>query len=289
LSEEEPIEPNSPGQDASFQPGASDAGMTDIGELFKRTWEVFKYRGLLLLGLYLLTFLVTGAVAGVFVGFGALLGLILQNMRAGILIGSAVAAVAGLIAFGWGYGAFVLAAAKDRLSFEGALKQSWQKVGSFIWVLILAKFIVMGGFCLFFVPGVIFATWFAFAIFIFAREGVTGMDALLKSKEYVRGYFWDVFLRFLVVGLILMGIGWVPIIGALLMLFAAPFMALYVYNIYTDLRRLKGEFEFLPSDGEKALYIALGALGLFAIPITIFAMAGMAFITPLLMRLHIPL
>ena len=45
---------------------------------------------------------------------------------------------------------------------------------AFIWILSILGFIVMGGFLLFIVPGVIFTVWFAFAQFILAERTKRG-------------------------------------------------------------------------------------------------------------------
>jgi hypothetical protein len=112
------------------------------------------------------------------------------------------------------------------------------------------------------------------------------MDAILKSKEYVRGNFWGVFLRFFLVSIISIGISWVPFVGGILALLYTPFMMLFIYNMYADLRRLKGQFAFSPSGGQKALYIVLAILGLIAVPVAIFALAGAAVFAPVMMQMN---
>jgi hypothetical protein len=272
--EEEPLEYESAEGEEEFAgvlpPAAVGAGLMGIGELFSKTFDVFKKRVLPLIGLYLFAMLVTGVVVGIFVGVAALMGTMMESMRRGIAIGSGIAAaIAGLIAFGWGYGAFIHAVADENLGFGAALKRSWQKVGSFIWVFLLVQIIIVGGFGLFFFPGILFAVWFSLALFVFAKEGVSGMSALLKSKEYVKGHFGGVFLRFFLVMIISVGISWIPIAGPVLSLLYAPFMMLFIYNIYADLRGLKGKMAFAPSGGQKALYPVLAILGLIVGPILI--------------------
>jgi hypothetical protein len=281
IPEEEPLEYEAVEEEIEagmLPPEAVGAGLMGIGELFSKTFGVFKKRVLPLIGLYLLGIIVTGVAVGIFVGIGALLGGMFEGMRTGIVIGTGVvAAIAGIIAFGWGYGAFVHAVADERLGFGAALKRSWQKVGSFIWVFMLSQIIIVGGFGLFFFPGILFAVWFSFALFVFANEGVSGMSALLKSKEYVKGHFGGVFLRFFLVVVISAGISWIPIAGGILSLLYAPFMMLFIYNMYADLRGLKGKFAFAPSGGQKALYPVLGILGLIVGPILIALVATLLF------------
>jgi hypothetical protein len=282
LPEEEPLEYEAVDEEEEFAgvlpPAAVGAGLMGIGELFTKTFGMFKKRVLLLIGLYLLALLVTGVAVGIFVGIGALLGTMMEGMRTGIAIGTGVvAAIAGLIAFGWGYGAFIFAVADESLGFGEALKRSWKKVGSFIWVFLVVQIIIVGGFGLFFFPGILFAVWFTFALFVFAREDVSGMSALLKSKEYVKGHFGGVFLRLFLLVVISGVIGAIPFAGPILSLLYAPFMMLFIYNMYADLRGLKGKIAFAPSGGQKALYPVLGILGLIVGPILIALVMALLF------------
>jgi len=52
---------------------------------------------------------------------------------------------------------------------------------------IILGFLGTGGFLFLIIPGIIFLVWFIFAQFIIFAEDDRGMNAILKSKEYVRG------------------------------------------------------------------------------------------------------
>ena len=45
----------------------------------------------------------------------------------------------------------------------------------------------MGGFVFFIVPGVIFSIWLSFSVLILIVENEKGTNALVRSKEYVKG------------------------------------------------------------------------------------------------------
>ncbi len=114
-------------------------------------------------------------------------------------------------------------------------------VGSYALVLILQGLVVLGGFILFIIPGVIFSIWFAFSGYIMIFEGKKGVEALKASKALVAGYWWAIFGRLLLMMLAIWIISWVPVLGPLVNAFAvAPFMAIYFYTIYKDLKRIKG-------------------------------------------------
>jgi hypothetical protein len=264
--------------------------MIAVGELFARTWASYTKRVLPLLGLYLIAVVVTFAAAGIFLGMGGALAFALESMRKGIAIGAGVvASVAGLIAFGWGYGAFIFAATDDTMGFGEALKRSWQRVGAFIWVVVLYVVITKGGFGLFVVPGILFWVWFHFAFFVFAIEGASGMEAFLRSKEYVRGNFWGVFLRLFIAWIISVGILFVPVISSILSLLYAPFMVLFIYKMYADLRARKGEVACPAGGMQRALYPALGLVGFMAALITLIVLGVTAFLTSFALNMQMQL
>lgn len=72
---------------------------------------------------------------------------------------------------------------------------------------LLAAALMMGGLLLFVVPGLVFTVWFFFSDQAVILEGKRGFDALVASRELVRGRFFAV--------------AW--------MLFAGPFAALAAY------------------------------------------------------------
>lgn len=197
----------------------------------------------------------------------------------------------------WGQAATIYAI-KDSAEGIGvveAYRRSWRKIGSLSWVGLLSLIIIFGGFMFFAIPGVIFAVWFSLASFIVITESVGGMDALLKSREYIKGRSWEVFGLLLVLVLLMVGISiglqiGFGILGAIfsaiglnflsiiLMLFnqavwvfLTPITAIYLFLIYRRLREIKGDFAFTPSQGTKIGLLAIGAFGILAV-IAIFAM-----------------
>jgi uncharacterized membrane protein len=108
-------------------------------------------------------------------------------------------------------------------------------------------------------PGVIFAVWFFFAPFVFIDEDVRGMNALLKSKEYVRGRWFGVCLRLLAIWLIAVLVASIPIVGQVLALFLIPFSFVYTFLLYKDLKALMGnDMAFEPARRAKVGVLATG-------------------------------
>jgi hypothetical protein len=184
----------------------------------------------------------------------------------------------------WGIAAFTFAAVDETLGVRDALNNGWRRVRSYMWVSFLFTFIVGGGFLLFFIPGLIFLVWFLFSQFVLVAEDEKGMAAILKSKEYVRGNWFGVFIRLLILWLISGALGFIPVVGPILSLLLVPFMMIFVKLIYDDLRESKGKIAIHPpSVGARVKWIGAGALGYAALPAILFVMMGATLTVPLLM------
>ncbi len=283
LPKEEVVTPEpldiSPHKVEGFQ---AERELPGIGELFERSWRIFKSRIGTLIALYLLSAVFFIIPVGIFIGIGYLFSMFLSGSKTALMMsGGFVGMIAGIIAASWGYAAFIFAVADKSLGIKDSLDKGWQRVGAFIWLLSILGFIIMGGFLLFLIPGVMFAVWFTFSQFILAREDERGMNALLKSKEYVRGYFWDILLRLFIIWVVSGVIGIVPIIGPILSILFMPFMMIFIYLIYEDLRSIKGDVAYSSSTGEKFKWIGVGILGYVVVPLIVIAIMGASLVTSL--------
>ncbi len=214
--------------------------MDPLGALFSGSWRLFKERFWVLaeiilipVGLMVLAQLVrfTGQAAGVVVG-GILslaggIGLVLAAL-------ALIASVAKKTSVGDSYGV--------------AFKLFWAAV----WLAVLEVFVMAGGFMLLIVPGFFLAIALSFGRFALVLEGKRGMAALAESREYVRGRWWAVFGRVMLLGFAI----WVLAAAALTLLIGAfgaaaaliiywvfmiavvPFAICYSYTMYENLRRL---------------------------------------------------
>ncbi|MBE0425503.1 MAG: hypothetical protein IBX72_02510 [Nitrospirae bacterium] len=249
--------------------------LAGIGELFVRSWDIFKRRAVTLIFLYIMSIIFFSLAFGIFFGTGHLFSVIFPGSRKAIIAGGGlIGCIAGFIAMLWGLAAFICAVSDETLEIKNALESGSQRIGSFIWLFIILGFIVTGGFLLIIIPGIIFAVWFIFSQFILAREKEKGMNALLKSKEYVKGYWFDVFIRLSLIWFISVIIGMIPVLGAILSIFFVPYMMIFVYLIYDDLKTVKGEITFLSSRGEKLKWIGAGILGYIILPFFLIGLMG---------------
>lgn len=168
---------------------------------------------------------------------------------------------------------FAIKDSEENIGVKESYRRGWKKIGSIFWVGLLSGIIVVGGYLLFVVPGIIFAVWFSLALYIVIAEGLGGMNAILKSKEYVRGYWWEVFWRFIFIGLVIIGINIavmllglvIPVLPNLLMIFLTPLTVIYTFLVYKNLKAIKeakGEVKSEFSSGEKIKYILAGLAGI---------------------------
>src|SRR5262245_10405504 len=170
----------------------------DFGGVFEKTWERFKSRFGVFIGLYF-TGLVAiglslGLAAGLFFGLKAAgLGVEVSGALAGLLALAALVFVGGQFLNAW-----YQLAVDDRCGFGDALSRSRGKALGTIGVTLLPGLACMGGlfFCLF--PALLVAAAFAFAPYVYVAEGVGGPSAAFKSFNLMRRNFWLVVLFVLI-------------------------------------------------------------------------------------------
>ena len=259
-------------------------GLSNIGELFGRTWDIFKSRIGTLIVLYLISVVFMVIPLGIFLGAGYLIGILYPDLKTiSLSVGGVLGMVIGTTGMFWGIAAFLFAVVNADLRIIDALGKGWQKCWSFMWLSLIVGFIITGGFLLLLIPGIIFLVWFSLAQFVFANEDERGLNAIIKSKEYVRGYFLDVFVRLLLLWVISAVMGIIPLIGPVLTVLFVPFMMIFIYLIYSDLREIKGDISFSPSTGEKFKWVGISTLGYIAVPVIVVAFMGTSLIAPLIL------
>ncbi|PLY02547.1 MAG: hypothetical protein C0623_03530 [Desulfuromonas sp.] len=276
-----PPRPTPPPQQpaAPVDPHAGLGGSPEsIGNLFSQSFGVFASRFFVLIGLYLLMFIMTLA-AGVIFGGGTAVTMPLIPGLGWLLmpLGSLVTALVMSYVLFWGYGAFVHAVIDQSCGFGEALRRGRDQVWSFMWALSLSSFLIVGAYFLFFIPGVLFTVWFLFVPFIIAVEQERGMNSLLKSYQYVKGHGWNTFFKVVILALICMAVGAIPLVGPLLSLLTTPFSLIFIFTMYFDLQQIKGTHPVNASTGRKTKWIVAGSVGYLVLPVIIFLVAGGAF------------
>ncbi|HOP41644.1 MAG TPA: zinc-ribbon domain-containing protein [Geobacteraceae bacterium] len=260
-------------QDSPLLPPA--AALTEVGELFRQSWELFQHRFAPLILLYLLTLLAVFVPVVVTTVLSFLASGLFGSPVLFILIPFGV--IAGLICALWCYGGFLCALVDDTLPLERALSRGKEVMLPLAWVFLLNGFVVIGGYVLFIIPGIIFTVWFFFGQFILPAEGMHGMEALLKSREYVRGQWLNVALRLLLIWAVSVVVGAVPFFGPVLSFLFFPFLMIFHYLIYRDLRALKRDIPWRCDTKDKLVWPGVALLGWLLVPILLLFFAGSLF------------
>ncbi len=144
-----------------------------------------------------------------------------------------------------------LASVGDPLDVEASYRYGFRRLGSVILISILVGLAVGVGLIFLIIPGIIFAVKFSVSIPALVVEDRRGTDAMSRSWNITKGFFWHVlgvwilaFLVQMVVALVLGTIGrifgdfWIVqwIFSAAAQIITAPFSALVTVLLYIDLR-----------------------------------------------------
>lgn len=231
--------------------------MDKIGELLSKTFQIYKERIGVFLGIAVISFLASLLFVPFFllliffglsfIVFYKSLGIVLLLF---IILITIVLGVAVFLVNLWASIA-LLYAVKERdqkIGIKESFAKAWHKILSYWWISILVGFITMLGFFLLIIPGIIFSIWFSLVAYILISEEKKGMKALARSKQLIKGYWFNVFWRFLVLGFIVFLFtfitGFIPFIRNIIYIVAIPFSMTFGFLIYENLKQLKGEVSY---------------------------------------------
>lgn len=161
----------------------------------------------------------------------------------------------------------LLSAVADPITVKEAYRRSAGLLIPYLFIGLLSGLIIMGGFILLVIPGILFSLWFGLAPYVLVAERTRGMNALLKSKSYVSGHLGAVFGRLFILILVsiivslLLSILPEPVPSVLISLFLMPFATIYCFKIYEGLKVIKGAVPDVYTTREKAIYIGIGVVG----------------------------
>lgn len=131
-----------------------------------------------------------------------------------------------------------------------AYRRSFGYFVRYVGLSIVTSILLMIGFVLLLIPGIILMVWFAFANFVLVLENTGIRAALRQSREYVRGRWWGVFGRliamfvaaciaggiFVVIGAFIPNAALGELVSMLLNLGIVPVLLGYVYLMYQDVK-----------------------------------------------------
>lgn len=234
-----------------------------FGYISKNWVMIFKTSGWAFLMYYCTIFLVTFLSGIVFFSAGALgvpLNFITGTILvvAGLALGIFAISVAGKMLY------FIILAIKDPIL---KIRETWRSITlkqglSLYWIMILCLFAGYSGMIFLIVPGIIVFTWVSLSIFIKVDQNIGGLQALMLSRDYVRGYFWPLVGRFIIITLLVLifpiiyiftfgfssdpnsisSVIWL-VIYTIVMLIAMSVVYRLVYLLYLNLVSIKGKLE----------------------------------------------
>lgn len=215
-----------------------------LDSLFSDAWKLYKERWSVLVEIALLPTLIV-VLGTVLISLG--LGWISRALGALILVAGWITLVYTVLP--------IIYSIHNTTGVDASYKATIGWFWSYVWVAILAILAVLGSFVMLIIPGIWLATALSFTAYVFVTEKRRGVDALRQSKDYIKGYWWAVLGRALLLSLIYIVaivIVQIPavilggrilsgIVSAVMELFFIPFSAIYSYMIFSDLRERKPE------------------------------------------------
>lgn len=246
--------------------------LTPTTDLFAGTWQRYKERALPLLAVIVIGMALTSGILVAATLFLVLAGIILTHLAGGtaamvfLAVSASLLFTIALVVALWCQTALLVIIVDEEQNIIQAFQHGWKKVWSMGWVLSIFAGILLTGFTAAILPGILFLVWFSFCGFILLQENTTGLDSLLKSREYVRGYGWAVLARMLPVWLVMMIISLVPFLGILLSILFTPFAMLYFLSLYRELREIRGPVQLQTALGTRLFWWVLAVIG-FILPL----------------------
>lgn len=252
--------------------------------LLSQAWNIFSKRAITLWGIMLFPFayVVLAALVG-----GFLMGMWRMRLESAVsllLIDAGI--IIFVILFLWAQVSLIYSIVDEKLSIKEAYGKSRTMIWDYVVLSFLVGLVVLGGFVLFIIPGIILSAYLTFSIYALVNEGDKETNALLKSYEYVKGHWWAVFGRILFIALVFMVAIWLiegffgllglrgSIVKAwtnVLSLFFAPLATIYYYLIYKNLKSIRGHFNLPVKQGKRGLFVGLAIFSFLILVVAVIA------------------
>lgn len=148
----------------------------------------------------------------------------------------------------WSNTTLYLCIVEKSSDWRRSYRKALNKIIPFFLINLLTVLLVLGGLVLFIIPGIILSVWLGLAPFVYFEQNKEGFNALAKSKEYIKGYWWSVFLRSLFILLvslmvtILFGLITevlrIPNSQSIIAIALTPITILYNFELYRELKAI---------------------------------------------------
>lgn len=95
-----------------------------------------------------------------------------------------------------------LASSDKKPTFRNVIVSGFRNAFSSMWITILAITTVLGFAILGVIPGIYFGVAMSVVVFVLVNEKIHGLNAIIRSKDLVKGHWWQVFGRGLLVSFV---------------------------------------------------------------------------------------
>lgn len=243
-----------------------------VTEIFSEAWDLYKSKAVSIVLVAIISLLVSalllaGGAAAAFFSLGGQpfftgdLRELLMNPK--ILGAGVLLALSSIILASWSQAAVLTVTIRQDISIPGTLIKSWKYAFPLLWITCLYIGIITAGTVLLLIPGLLLALSMSFCFFSMVDEDRAGIDALLASRFYVRGHWWNTLFKLLLIWIPALCINLIPVpfIPQILSLLFTPFLMLYTVSVYSDLKESAEEEE--PPLGLGWLWVLFGVFGFF--------------------------
>lgn len=245
---------------------SKESGRTEldsISTLLKNTWALYEKRLWKLVGITVIPFI------GIF-----LLGIISFFLKAFnfYIVGSILVVVvlcALIVISVWSKSSLLIAIrdSEEKIGIRESFKRSQKYIWHYFVISILLGFLIFGGMTLLLVPGIILGIMTVFSHFVLVNEEEKDINALAKSREYVRGYWWEIFGRIVLLLIVIFILSTIPVLGMIItFFFATPFAMVYIFMMYKNLKEIRNkEASVVQKKDTKNLLVLVVVIGIFMI------------------------
>ena len=231
-------------------------GLRSVSDLLKDAWVIFAAGWTKFLLYFVILF------AAIIVTVTAMVLLIMITMLTKSLVVILIAIIVGVILAIIVFSVFALATnklvynigEKKEGGIKSALAYGFNNFPSYILVMLISGILILVGLVFLIIPGIIIGVMLSMVAPVFILEENHKLNALKRSRELIRGYWWPVFGRLVLLSFIsgvASSIRYVnPQVASLTLLLSIIAIVInfiltyygvaYIYLVYKDLVRIKG-------------------------------------------------
>ena len=223
--------------------------MKNFITLIKESFEIYKQKIkpiLMLLAVFLATAIIFGLSFAFLLATQALAKSSLFFLIFGIILLTMICFVFIGLSF------LILVVKPVGTKLKEIFQDAWKKLWGYLLISILVGFFTILSFLLLFIPGLIVGIYLMLCPYVFIIEGGKGMNVLKRSWALVKGNWWEVFGRIILLNIAVMIIFSIfnsanNLLGSLFQSLCMPFSMIFMYLIYLELKKSK-EIQIQPQE-----------------------------------------